>query len=66
MSLNKTHFLPTSLVNTQLHPNITEKLLTGMLNLSTNKQNQLDSSCELHEMGIYGYMQIDVDKIKIL
>ena len=41
VSLSKAHLLPTVLVKPRkrwLRPDTTEKLLTGMLNLNTNKQ----------------------------
>ena len=42
VSLSKTLFFPKALVisrNRWLHSDITEKLLTGMLSLNTNRQN---------------------------
>ena len=46
VSLSKTQFLPTVLVKPRkrwLHPNMTEKLLTGTLSLNTNKHHQFIS-----------------------
>ena len=43
VSLSKTHELPTVLVKPRkswLHPDMAEKLLTGMLSLNTNKQTK--------------------------
>ena len=43
VSLSKTHYLPTVLVkprNSRLRPDMTEKLLTGMISLNTNKQTR--------------------------
>ena len=49
-SLSKIHYFPTVLVKPRkrwLHPNMTEKLLTGTLSLNTNKQTKFQASSHL-------------------